>query len=185
MPRWKQLVTEIRRVGTEILWLEPARDFGLSPRGGAAEHEIRGAEGRLGARLPPSYREFLREHDGWPCFFEGVTLLGTAHLGRGIYDDLARSVFLAAETPVPAREGPPVRMPPGPRALVPFGVDLRTTTIFTFDLDSRKLNGECEVVCWVNDIGIRCADFEGFLETIIELCHAELDALIDRAAACA
>jgi hypothetical protein len=183
MPRWEQLIAEIRRVETEILWLAPEREVEGAVRGGASEAELRAAEGRLGARLPPTYRAFLGKHDGWPCFFEGVTLLGTSHLGRRLYEDMARSVFERAETPVPLRESPPPRSPHRPRALVPFGIDLRTTTVFAFDLDTRDARGECEVVCWINDLGLRCANFEACLETLLDLCRSELDALIERAVA--
>ncbi len=183
MPKWDQLIADIRRVQTEIRWLSPDRGLLEAPRPGASEVERRAAEVRIGARLPPSYRAFLGRHDGWPGFFEGVSLLGTAHLGRQLYEDRARSVFGRAETPVPLREGPPPRSVRGPRDLLPIGVDLRTTSVFAFDLDTRDTRGECAVVCWINDLGLRCADFTDCLQTVLELCQAELDETIARAVA--
>ncbi len=183
MPQWEQLIAEIRRVQTEIRWLAPDRGGQDAPRRGAAEADLRAAEARVGIRLPPTYRAFLRQHDGWPGFFEGVTLLSAAHLGRKLYEDLARSVFERAETPVPAREGPPSLTVHGPHALLPIGVDLRTETVFAFDLDTQDARGECEIVCWINDLGVRCADFTDCLRTVLELCEAELDQTIASAVA--
>ena len=183
MPQWEQLIADIRRVQTEIHWLMPDRGLLPAPPAGASPGALRAAEARIGARLPPMYRAFLAQHDGWPGFFEGVTLLGTAHLGRRLYEDLARSVFERAETPVPLREGPPSRSVRGPRALLPIAVDIATTTVFAFDLDTRDARGECEVVCWINDLGVRCADFADCLRTELELCAAELDETIARAVA--
>lgn len=183
MGRWEQLVTEIRRVETELKWLAPERESERDPHPGATEDQLRVAERRLGTRLPPSYRAFLRRHDGWPCFYDGVTLLGTAHLGRRIYEDLARSAFAREETPVPERLGPPSAATAGPSGLLPFGVDLRATTLFAFDLDTRDSRGECEVICWLNDLGLRSESFEACLESILELSQAELEATLARAVA--
>src|SRR5580692_9464264 len=58
----------------------PALDFlrqGLPPedlakrrlsKPGASQDEIRGRETKLGTRLPPSYREFIAESNGFLCF---------------------------------------------------------------------------------------------------------------------
>jgi len=121
--------------------------------------------------LPPSYREFLALHDGWPRFFEGATLLGTANLGKRMYDDMARAAFEAAETPVP-HLAPPSRAQRPP--VVPFGIDLQGTTLFAFNPSVTRADGECEVVAWVNEIGVRRDTFAGFLEFVIEMCESEL-----------
>jgi hypothetical protein len=124
--------------------------------------------------LPASYREFLALHDGWPRFFEGATLLGCSSIGLRRYEDLARAAFEAAETPVPD-VGPPTR--PRQRALIAFGADLQGTTLFAFDASSPQPNGELEVIAWVNEIGVRRPSFAEFLEFVLELTEAELQAL--------
>jgi hypothetical protein len=163
------------------MWLDPSRDFGLRAHPGASTEALKTAEQRLGRALPPSYRAFLAESDGWPRFFEGASLLGTANLGLRLYGDLVSAVFEAAETPVPDLGPPPRWRQPKP-ILIPFGVDLGATTLFAFNPTVVTASGEYEVICWVNEIGVRRDSFEDFLGTVLELCESELDAL---AMACA
>lgn len=166
------LLTEIRNVQTELMRLAPHRDAGLVPNPGASKTAIDVAETRLGMPLPPTYREFLATHDGWPRFFEGATLLGTANLGRRAYEEAAQATFAAAETPVPELD--PIARVRRPR-LVPFGIDLQATTIFAFDPSVVSADGEYAVIAWINEIGVRSESFQGFLETVLELCEAELE----------
>lgn len=173
MAHFSMLLTRIKQLQTEILRVAPYRDLSLVPNPGASQHAIAAVEQRIGHRLPPSYREFLALHDGWPRFFEGATLLGTANLGKRMYEDLARSVFEAAETPVP-HLAPPTRSERKP--IVPFGIDLQGTTVFAFNPGVTRADGECEVVAWVNEIGVRRESFSGFLEFVVEMCESELEA---------
>src|SRR6187402_1493699 len=161
MAHFTTLLTRIKGLQTEILRVAPYRDLSLVLNPGASEHAIAAVEERISHRLPPSYREFLAQHDGWPRFFEGATLLGTANLGKRMYDDMARAVFEAAETPVPhlAPRSHAARPP-----IVPFGIDLQGTTVFAFNPSAVHGNGEFEVVAWVNEIGVRRDSFAGFLE---------------------
>ena len=172
MAKFSSLLTRIKELQTEILRLAPYRDIGLVPNPGASPGAIKAVEERIGHRLPPSYREFLALHDGWPRFFEGATLLGTANLGKRMYDDMARAAFEAAETPVPYL-APPSRVQRAP--IVPFGIDLQGTTLFAFNPTVTRADGECEVVAWVNEIGVRRDTFAGFLEFVIEMCESELE----------
>jgi len=172
MPNFSTLLTRIKDIQTEILRAAPYRDISLVPNPGASELAIAAVEERIGHRLPPSYRQFLAQHDGWPRFFEGATLLGTANLGKRMYEDLARAVFEAAETPVP-HLAPPSRAERAP--IVPFGIDLQGTTLFAFNPNVRRADGECEVVAWVNEIGVRRESFSGFLEFVAEMCESELE----------
>lgn len=172
---FEQLLSEIHRIQTEITWLTPTRDFGLRPNPGASPSAIRRAERRLRRALPPSYRQFLALHDGWPRFFEGASLLGTAELGRQFHTDAARVVFTAAETPVP-HFGPP-QLGQARQQPLPFGADPACETFFAFNPEAVDDHGEYEVICWVNEIGLRCDDFAGFLATVREHCEAELDEL--------
>lgn len=160
------LLIKIRETHTEISWLQPFRDLGLIPNPAASEVALRRAEKRLKHPLPPSYRAFLALHDGWPRFFDGASLLGTAHLGHRKYEDLARAAFEAAETPLPEL-GPPRR--PRARNLIPFGADLEGTTLFAFNPSVTRADGEYEVIAWVNELGVRHPSFSAFLEWILEL----------------
>jgi hypothetical protein len=170
-----ELLIQIRQIHTEISWLQPYRDLGLIPNPSASEVAINKAQKRLGQRLPPSYRAFLELHDGWPRFFDGASLLGTAHLGRRKYEDLARAAFEAAETPVPL--GPPRR--PRASTLIPFGADLEGTTLFAFNPAVTTPEGEYEVIAWVNEIGVRQPSFKGFLEFIVDLGHQDLEGVTE------
>lgn len=173
MARWQALLKQIRQHQTAIMRVAPFRDAGLVPNPPASELAIAAVEQRLGRSLPPSYRAFLAQHDGWPRFFEGATLLGTANLGKRCYDEAARATFDAAETPV-VDLAPPSRI--RPRVLVPFGIDLQATTLFAFNPVVVDADGECEVIAWVNEIGLRRGSFVDFLEMVAELCESELDA---------
>lgn len=172
-----ELLIQIRQIHTQISWLQPYRDLGLIPNPSASEMAINKAQKRLGQRLPPSYRAFLELHDGWPRFFEGASLLGTAHLGRRKYEDLARAAFEAAETPVPL--GPPRR--PRASTLIPFGADLEGTTLFAFNPAVTTPEGEYEVIAWVNEIGVRQPSFRGFLEFILDLGNQDLEGMSEGA----
>ena len=172
MANFSILLTRIKDVQTEILRVAPYRDISLVPNPGASQLAIAAVEERISHPLPPSYRQFLAEHDGWPRFFEGATLLGTANLGKRMYEDMARAVFEAAETPVP-HLAPPSRVERAP--IVPFGIDLQGTTLFAFNPNVTRSDGECEVVAWVNEIGVRRDTFSEFLEFIAEMCESELE----------
>lgn len=170
---WQTLIARIRETNTEILRLAPFRDFGLVPNPGATESAILLAEERLGLRLPPSYRSFLKAHDGWPRFFEGASLLSTACLGNRLYDEFARAAFSAAETPEPGL-GPYLTKRESPR-IIPFGADLQSTTLFAFNPQVVNAAGEYEVVAWINELGMRADDFPSFLQLLLELSECELE----------
>ena len=171
--RWRALLSEIRAVQTEIMRTAPYRDAGLVPNPGASMATIEQAERRIGRPLPLSYREFLTEHNGWPRFFEGASLLSAASLGRRSYEELARAACDAAETPVPDL-GPPSQWTETSRHLIPFGIDRQATTLFAFNPIVVRHDGEYEVIAWVNELGLRSDSFESFLELVLELCRADL-----------
>ncbi|MBK7585399.1 MAG: SMI1/KNR4 family protein [Myxococcales bacterium] len=179
MADFRILLRDIQRVQREILRIAPYRDFGLRPNPGASGADIAAAEQRLGRSLPPSYREFLMLHDGWSRFYDGATLLGTASIAERSHAEAARATFEAAETPVPDY-GPPSRT--RPKVLIPFGIDLQATTLFVFNPANTDSRGEMEVIAWINEIGLRRSSFQDFLESICELCQAELDSSRERVA---
>ncbi len=171
------LLHDIQIVQREILRTAPYRDFGAERNPGASKRAIKAAEKRIGRKLPPSYREFLRISDGWPRFYDGATLLGTANLGIRAYDEATRATFEAAETPE-AHLVPASRFKP--RILIPFGIDLQATTLFVFNPSGIDVDGEMEVIAWINELGLRRSSFGAFLETILELCEAELGSYRER-----
>src|ERR1044071_1276389 len=98
---WEETLRRIYWVQTELADLDESRKDGLVPNAPAGLEALERAERRIGRRLPPSYRAFLLQHDGWFGFFDGASLLGTKDLGKASYADLAQAAFEAAETPVP------------------------------------------------------------------------------------
>src|SRR5690606_28976352 len=120
-----------------------------------------------GRRLPRTYCEFLAQHDGWPRFYEGASLLGTANLGRRDYEAMVQAVFQAAETPVPV-VGPPISSRMRKRAMIPFGADLQGTTVFAFDASRPKNGAELPVIAWVGELGLSFSGFEEFLDSVLE-----------------
>jgi hypothetical protein len=172
MAIFSALLSGIQALQLEVLRAAPYRDIGLVPNPGASASAIAAVEQRISRPLPPSYREFLALHDGWPRFFEGASLLGSANLGERTYDEIARATFEAAEAPAPHGAGS-ARAPRS--AVVPFGIDPQGTTLFAFDTRVTRADGEYEVVLWVNEIGVRCESFLEFLEFVRDMCQAEVE----------
>lgn len=175
---WQAPLARIRQLSTELMRIAPYRDVSLVPNPAATSEAIERAEQRLGRTLPPSYRSFLRRHDGWPRFFDGAALLGTRDLGKSSYADLALAVFEAAATPLPGEHSPPSSRVRGyPDGVIPFGIDPQAMTLFAFDPNETSRGGEMGVVAWIGEIGVRKRTFTEFLDGIAELCAAELRAL--------
>ncbi|OLO46757.1 SMI1/KNR4 family protein [Actinomyces oris] len=53
------------------------------PNPKASEETVARTEAQLGFRLPESYRGFLLAADGWPCFFQDMTIFSTSDLLGG------------------------------------------------------------------------------------------------------
>ena len=49
----------------------------------ATEDAVASTEVQLGFRLPESYRGFLLASNGWPCFFQNMSILSTSDLLSG------------------------------------------------------------------------------------------------------
>ena len=167
---WRDLLRAIRSRQTELMRQRPWRDSELMPNPSGREQQLADAESRLGRALPPSYRAFLTSHDGWPRFYEGAGLLGSKDLGREKHLDLVTQTF---ESCFPASDEAPTSASSHKPQLLPFGIDAAGTTLFAFDLDSQREDGEYEVVAWLNEVGVRRADFTSFLRLVLELCDSE------------
>ncbi len=172
MDNWKETIAMIREVKMDLSALDPEMGPAVAPPPGAALRAISTVERRIRRRLPPSYRAFLHEHDGWPLFFQGASLLGTRELSKTGYADLTRAAFAAYETPIP-EVGPPSRPEGRCEAMIPFGSDPNATTIFAFNPAVVRPDGEMEVIVWVNELGDRTESFPDFLSTVLEMLEAE------------
>ena len=174
METWKETIGKIREVKAELARLSPDAGPVLAPPPGAALRAISAVERRICRRLPPSYRAFLHEHDGWPLFFEGASLFGTRELSKPGYAELTRATFAAYETPIP-EVGPPARPQGSAEAMIPFGMDPKATTIFAFNPAVVRPDGEMEVIVWVNELGDRTDGFGNFLSMVLEMLEADAE----------
>ena len=172
MDNWKETIARIREVKMDLSAIDPQMGPAVAPPPGAALRAISAVERRIRRRLPPSYRAFLNEHDGWPLFYQGASLLGTRELSKASYSDVTRAAFAAYETPIP-EVGPPSRPEGRSEAMIPFGIDPNATTIFAFNPAVVRPDGEMEVIVWVNELGDRAESFPDFLTTVLEMLEAE------------
>ncbi|WP_438013500.1 SMI1/KNR4 family protein [Sorangium sp. So ce315] len=185
---WLESMHRIRALKLELARLDPRRGMPIAPPAGASEAAIDAVERRLGMPLPPSYRELLARHDGWPQLFEGASLLGVRALARGSYMEVGRMVLELCDGEARGggdRDAAPVmaRGRHGARsALVPFGIDAAAETVFAWDPEARAPDGELEVILWTNDIGLRLSGFPELLDMVKEMLAAELDDRRKRAA---
>jgi hypothetical protein len=175
METWKETIGKIRQAKMELSRVSPGMGPAIAPPPGATLRTISMAERRLRRRLPPSYRAFLHEHDGWPLFFEGASLLGTRELSKPGYGELTRAAFAAYETPIP-EVGPPSRPEGRAEAMIPFGIDPKATAIFAFNPAMVRPDGEMEVILWVSELGERLECFGDFLSMVLEMLEMDVQA---------
>lgn len=173
MEHWKDTIARIRQLKMELAAENPGLGPSMAPPPGAPLRAISTVERRLRRRLPPSYRAFLHEHDGWPLFFQGASLLGTRELSKPSYGDLTRAAFVAYETPIPEM-GPPSRPEGRADAMITFGMDPAASTIFAFNPAVTRPDGEMEVIIWVNELGERQESFAEFLSTMLEMLEIDV-----------
>lgn len=164
-PRWRTLLSQVRSVQIELARGGTDRRLGLAGNPSAPECAIAVAELRLGFSLPQSYRQFLAYSDGWPNFYEGAHLLGTAEVGRPTCLDLALERQMSRPNPLKAT--------PGFEHMVPFGAAPNGDTLFAFDPTRRHGDSEMPVVAWIGGLGVDCRCFTEFLATVLQLCRSE------------
>lgn len=171
--RWRNLVGRIRGLQIELRRTGKGQAFGLAGNPGAPASALRIAEMRLALKLPPSYRQFLLFSDGWPSFFEGADLLGTADVGRPSCLDPA----LQAQGTQPN----PLLSIPGYEHLLPFGASKDGKTLFAFDTRPPRAQGEMPVVAWIGGLGLKLPNFTEFLALVLQLCRTQSAALLQEA----
>ena len=66
--------------------------------------------------------------------------------------------------------GPPLRRRL-PR-MVPFAADAEAITLFAFDPNSRDESGECQVIAWINEVGVRSANFGDAITVVSAATYA-------------
>jgi hypothetical protein len=171
---WSQALNEIRAKKLELARMDPRGGMPLRPSEGASETSILHVERRIGRPIPPSYRAFLAQHDGFPQLFQATSLLGTSHLARGTYVDLARMVLNDCETPV-TNFAPASSVTRRFAELIPFAIDPSGETIVAWDPTRMRADGEFEIVLWINEIGERIDSFPRFLELVLDMLCADVE----------
>src|SRR5688572_7913807 len=121
------IIHGIRSKRLELARLDPRSGMPTMPPPPASAASIQAVERRLGLPLPASYRAFLSVHDGWPGFFHGANLLGSAALARGTYMSVGRMAF--AENTAELEDGP-ISVARAASSFVPFGIDAQAEMVF-------------------------------------------------------
>jgi hypothetical protein len=173
MDDWKQTVRRIRQIKLELSASSPELEPALGPAPGASHWAVAAAERRLRRRLPPSYRAFLQEHDGWPLLFHGASLLGTGELWRPSFAELTPATFAAYEATL-AEIGTGGRHAGRTGAMIPFGMDPMGTIVFAFNTAVTSGQGEMEVILWINGLGDRCSGFSDLLALVLDMLTNDL-----------
>ena len=209
---WLDAIRSIRALKLALARKDSRRGLPVAPPGGASEEAIASAERRMGMRLPPSYRALLAMHDGWPQIFGATGLLGVLPLTRGAYLGVAQMMIeenegaarlesaqragggaSPREMAVDVGRGQGQGEGDGARArgrmraagLVPFGIDAEAETLFAWDPESVRADGEMEVVVWMSGLGMRLGSFPELLELLVDMLAAELEVSVDEGDAAA
>ena len=94
---WRPPIVEMVMVKRDLAAVDLAGVFpNHLPAVAATEDRIRAAERALAISLDGEHRTFLGFADGWRCFHQHVTLLGTGELVAGPLRDAASEAFLHA-----------------------------------------------------------------------------------------
>ncbi|QDW62902.1 hypothetical protein [Oerskovia sp. KBS0722] len=157
---------ETRRVDSLGLWLYS------SPRAPLARTCIDSLERSIGYALDPDCESFLRCADGWPAFYQSVTLFGSVELDGG-------SALLRAR-------GLLSLLPEGVLKSIMLGGDgLSMVAAAEADMDLFVMplaaGAQVPPVIWLAGGEVeRFASFRGFFEAMIEYSRADLADLADR-----
>lgn len=156
----RQSIQAIVAVKSELARVDPAATRPELASAPASRIAIDGASRRVPGGLPASYREFLQLHDGWPQFFQGVSLLSAAALGRRGIPALTRASFVfVGEEP----------------SLLPFALDETGDSLFAWDLERRRADGECSTVAYLNGVVVRVESFPELMELTLDMLSADAD----------
>jgi predicted DNA-binding WGR domain protein len=163
----RKLVTQLDRVTRDYIVSEDddpddKKRYQLYPR--ASEREIAAHEKQLGRKLPPSYRHFLRMHNGWLGYWGDSALLGVpkpynAPYWRYIKRDLRDSDGYLDEDD----EGPDYFHAAD---VIPISCDLNGGFV-AFDMTRINKRGEPSIIDCMRTNGCvdnRFDDFVAFLE---------------------
>ncbi|MBO0981433.1 SMI1/KNR4 family protein [Microbacterium sp. SD291] len=91
---WRPPIVEMVMVKQNLAAWDPKGIFpNHLPEVAATEESIHVAEQALGVRFDREHRGFLSFADGWKCFHQSITLLGTTELVAGPLRDAALEAF--------------------------------------------------------------------------------------------
>ena len=170
---WRSKVGSLKSTMAEIMRSAPYRDFGLVPNQAASEEALASCDQLLGESLPPSYRSFLLQHDGWCRFLDGASLFGAAQIAAKSYR-ASEMAAMSVREPVNAGGGPLSVRHLKSKAAIVFGIDPQQTTLFAFDPNHRSEDGEMPVVAWIAEVGLRFTNFTEFFAWVAQQCSDEL-----------
>jgi hypothetical protein len=125
----------IMEIDTEGIWPK------YLPRVAATAEQIAEAEAFLGHEIDGSYASFLRAANGWPNFYQEVSLFGTDELQGGMLMKLARDA-LATMDDVGVFQGTDL----GVGSLLPIAASEFQMDVFAMDIDPNYAYGS---VAWL------------------------------------
>ncbi len=125
----------------------------------ATEQSVQAFEQKIGFRLPPSYREFLRLHDGWLGWSGLVHLLSVAQMTDGPHVVWIRQVKDEAK-----KYGHDAVV----NGLV-IGSRLGSADSVVLDVAQLDERGEMPVISWEHEENGRYRDFHHFLTSRAEM----------------
>ena len=128
-----------------------------------------------GVHFPPSFKTFLKHHNGWSGYLSGFTLIGVdgAHTIEA-RRDIDETIEIIADTWSGERgrqvaeqlvDQPPECPEEGPEVsrMIPFGTDFNGALLL-FDTRTRRSDGEMEVLLY--DTSGPSKRFSGFIEML-------------------
>lgn len=137
-----------------------------------ASRKLAAVERCYGVRLPPTYREFLLQYDGWPTVFRDASLSSCAQLLSPVVRHRAEIALDRAHVPFPTRTGSRGRWRQDD--VIPIGVSDSANMLIALDANSVDACGEMDTLMWVADIGVRLPSFTDMLLFLTELVSGEM-----------
>ncbi len=143
----------------------PARSPSVGP--GELGQSVVNIELFYGMHLPPSYREFLVSHDGWPHVFRGASLLSTAQMLDAA--TARRAAGALAKLDLPGDATTMAAELEREDDLLPIGLDDTAGVLIAIDPSTERMDGEMDVIVWIAGLGVRLQSFAELLTWLGEL----------------
>ncbi|MFT4213791.1 MAG: hypothetical protein QM622_03335 [Microbacterium sp.] len=137
---WRPPIVEMFTAKQELATVDPLGIFPFHyPEVAAAEEAIVATERVLGLAFDPEHRRFLGYADGWNCFYQSVTLMGTAGLAAGALRDAALEAFDYAPEPLED-------LGRTPGMLLPIAASFDQADVFAMPIDGAAVG---RTVYWI------------------------------------